>query len=103
VLTAGASEFSPPGDFPMGTPKSTWWTVWAKNCLQDYTNFAAVHRGSVNILFADGSVRSYLDTNDDARLNNGFAATANTPFVDPTVEMPVNEVFSLYSLNANKN
>ncbi|MCI0361278.1 MAG: DUF1559 domain-containing protein [Planctomycetaceae bacterium] len=102
VLTAGASEFSPPGDFPAGTPKSVWWTVWAKNCLQDYTNFSAVHRGSANILFADGSVRSYLDGNDDGKLNNGFNASANTPFVDPTVEMPPNEVFSLYSLNANK-
>jgi hypothetical protein len=56
----------------------------------------------VNILFADGSVRSFNDTNDDGHLNNGFGATANTPFVDSTVELPVDDIFSLYSLNANK-
>jgi prepilin-type processing-associated H-X9-DG protein len=61
-----------------------------------------VHRGSANLLFADGSVRSYRDTNDDGHLNNGFNASANTPFTDPTVELPEDEVYSLYSLNAKK-
>jgi len=104
VLKSGTGEFNPipPGTFGPTDNKSVWWPVWAQECLQDYSNFAAVHRGSVNILFADGSVRSLRDTNDDGRLNNGFAASANTPFVDATVEMPEDEVFSLYSLNAKK-
>jgi prepilin-type processing-associated H-X9-DG protein len=98
----GASEFSPPADFPAPTPRSVWWPVWAKQCLQDYSQFAAVHRGSCNILFVDGSVRSINDNNDDGVLNNGFSGSATTGFVDNTVEMPLDEVFSLYSLNAKK-
>ena len=35
-------------------------------------------------------------------LNNGFGVSANTPFADSTVELPEDEVFSLYSLNAKK-
>jgi prepilin-type N-terminal cleavage/methylation domain-containing protein/prepilin-type processing-associated H-X9-DG protein len=104
VFLGGGSEFNtiPPSFFPGTATKAEWWPVWAKQMLQDYSNFAAVHRGSVNILFADGSVRSFNDTNDDGHLNNGFGATANTPFVDSTVELPVDDIFSLYSLNANK-
>jgi prepilin-type N-terminal cleavage/methylation domain len=102
VIKSGAGEYAPPTDFPAGTPKSVWWPVWAKNCLQDYANFAAVHRGAANILFADGSVRQFRDTNDDGHLNNGFGASAISPFADSTVEWPEDEVFSLYSLNAKK-
>jgi prepilin-type N-terminal cleavage/methylation domain-containing protein/prepilin-type processing-associated H-X9-DG protein len=98
----GAGEFNPPADFPAGTTKAVWWPVWAKQCFQDYSQFAAVHRGSCNILFADGSVRSINDNNGDGLLNNGFSGAPTTVFADNTVEMQPDEVFSLYSLNAKK-
>jgi prepilin-type N-terminal cleavage/methylation domain-containing protein/prepilin-type processing-associated H-X9-DG protein len=100
VIKSGAGEFSPPPPFPNPTPKAVWWPVWAKNCLQDYTQFAAVHRGSGNILFADGSVRSFKDGNEDGKLNNGFTTVSS--FADDVVEIPEDEVYSLYSLNAKK-
>jgi prepilin-type processing-associated H-X9-DG protein len=98
----GAGEFNPPADFPAGTAKAVWWPVWTKQCIQDYSQFAAVHRGSCNILFADGSVRSINDSNGDGLLNNGFSGSATSGFADNTVEMQPDEVFSLYSLNAKK-
>jgi prepilin-type N-terminal cleavage/methylation domain-containing protein/prepilin-type processing-associated H-X9-DG protein len=102
--SSGLVEFQPvpAGHFGGSDTKAVWWPVWAKDCLQDYSQFAAVHRGSVNILFADGSVRSYRDDSNDGILNNGFSASAGLPFSDPTVELPEDEVFSLYSLNAKK-
>jgi prepilin-type N-terminal cleavage/methylation domain-containing protein/prepilin-type processing-associated H-X9-DG protein len=100
VLKAGVNEGNPPPDFGAGTPKSIWWAVWAKGCLQDYTQFAAVHRGTGNLLFADGSVRAIKDGNEDGKFNNGFTTTSG--FADTTVELPEDEVFSLYSLNAKK-
>jgi prepilin-type N-terminal cleavage/methylation domain-containing protein/prepilin-type processing-associated H-X9-DG protein len=104
VLKSGPGEFTPIGAATFGASdtKAVWWPVWAQQCLQDYTNFAPVHRGSANIVFADGSVRSYRDANDDGVLNSGFDASVATPFADPTVELPEDEVFSLYSLNARK-
>jgi prepilin-type N-terminal cleavage/methylation domain-containing protein/prepilin-type processing-associated H-X9-DG protein len=100
VLKAGPNEGNPPPAFGGGTPKSVWWAVWAKGCLQDYTQFAAVHRGTGNILYADGSVRAIKDGNEDGKFNNGFTTTSG--FADTTVELPEDDVFSLYSLNANK-
>jgi len=44
-----------------GTPRGTstgWWAIWNNTTLQDYRDFGPVHRGSCNILFADGGVRS---------------------------------------------
>ena len=76
---------------------SGWWAQWNAT-LQDYTDFAPVHRGQCNIVFADGSVRSFEDLNDDGFLNNGFTAAANNPFVDDTVELPPHEVFSRWEL-----
>lgn len=42
--------------------------VW----LQDTRDWGAVHAGSVNILMADGSVRSVVDINGDTFVNPGF-------------------------------
>jgi prepilin-type N-terminal cleavage/methylation domain-containing protein/prepilin-type processing-associated H-X9-DG protein len=100
VLASGANQFQPPA-FAPGTSKSAWWPVWAKDCLQDYRQFATVHRGSCNILFADGSVRGFRETVDDGLLNNGFPATADS-FANDQVELPVDEVVSTYSLSPNK-
>ena len=74
--------------------------------LQDYRDFGAVHRGNCNIVFADGSVRTYKDSNGDKYLNPGFRigiSSSDAPLtVDPTTtgytdslqELPPEEVFA---------
>jgi prepilin-type processing-associated H-X9-DG protein len=82
--------------FAGGTPRDGaggWWKVWNAT-RQDYRGFAPVHRGTANILFADGSVKNFKDDNNDNLLNNGFAPTAANFFVDDTIELPEEEVFS---------
>ena len=94
------TAFQPPWP-PAGTPYGTsagWWAVWTKQTLQDYRNFGPVHRGSCNILFADGGVRNVLDANQDGMLNNGFLQASNGGFASDTVELPPDEFFSCYSL-----
>jgi prepilin-type processing-associated H-X9-DG protein len=88
--------------FTAGTPRegpvgTGWWATWAAT-LQDYRGFAPVHRGTANILFADGSVRNFKDENKDGLLNNGFTATAANFFVDDTIELPEEDVFSNWTL-----
>lgn len=67
--------------------------------LQDYRDFGVVHGGSANVLFADGSVKSFQDSNGDGFLNPGFVATSastNPGYAlnDPTNELPEAEIFS---------
>lgn len=89
--------------FPSPTPKAGpagWWATWAKGTLQDYQAFSAVHRGTCNILFADGSVRKYTDVDRDGMLNNGFAAGLGSPsFATADVELLPDEVESNYDLS----
>jgi prepilin-type N-terminal cleavage/methylation domain-containing protein/prepilin-type processing-associated H-X9-DG protein len=96
----GNVSFNPPS-FSSGTPKngaSGWWAVWARGTLQDYRGFSPVHGGEANVLFADGSVRSFEDQDRDEYFNNGFVIAP--PFVDPSViEFPPREVFSRYSIS----
>ncbi|MHB0956813.1 MAG: DUF1559 family PulG-like putative transporter [Pirellulaceae bacterium] len=84
-----------PRDGPAG-----WWAVWNREVLQDYRQFAPVHRGSCNVLFADGGVRDVSDSNEDGFLNNGFPATGGSGFADDVLEVPAEQFMSLYSLNA---
>lgn len=72
---------------PSVTGGSATWTTWA-NSRQDYSDFGVVHNGSCNVLFADGSVRSFQDENDDATL-----AT-----VKGAAELKNSQIASLYSL-----
>ena len=90
VFSAGTSREGPRG----------WWAVWTREVLQDYRQFAAVHRGTCNILFADGGVRDVSDRNSDGALNNGFPALAGSGFASDVVEMTPQDCMSLYSLNA---
>lgn len=81
-----------PAGHPSGGP-SGWWAVWNRWVLQDYRGFSPVHAGSANILFADGSVRTFSDSNKDGFLDNGFVA-------DALPDLPPEDVMSLYSLTA---
>ena len=74
---------------------SGWWAGW-REAVQDYREFGVPHANSCNLLFADGSVRDFRDTNRDGVLNNGFAA--GNGFADDTVEVPASDVFSHWRL-----
>jgi prepilin-type processing-associated H-X9-DG protein len=94
-----------PPVFSPGTPRegpTGWWAIWTREVLQDYRQFAAVHRGTCNILFADGGVRDVSDNNGDGLLNNGFPAAAASGFTSDEVEVTAKECMSLYSLNATR-
>jgi prepilin-type N-terminal cleavage/methylation domain-containing protein/prepilin-type processing-associated H-X9-DG protein len=69
--------------------------------LQDYRDMAPAHAGSCNVLFADGSVRSFKDTNGDGYLNPGFnisglttSQIAQIGYTDSTVELDPSVIFS---------
>ncbi len=96
------STLKPPS-FPSGTSRegaNGWWAVWNREVLQDYRQFAAVHRGTCNILFADGSVRGLHDQNGDTLLNNGFPVVPGSGFSDDGVEVQGKDCNSFYSLSA---
>lgn len=99
-----------PPVFPTGTVyggPDGWWAGWNKT-VQDYRDFGAIHNGSCNILFSDGSVRSFADSNEDGFLNNGFDPALFTGsgvigFQDASVEIGADAIFSGWSLiQANK-
>ena len=70
--------------------------------LQDWRDMAPVHNGNCNVLFADGSIRSFKDKNGDGYLNPGFpvATSATTTHIakigykDALVELPPEQMFS---------
>lgn len=65
------STMEPPSANPDGTSYGTWWAVWNAT-VQDYRQFGTPHPKSCQIVFADGSVRPFSDTNGDGQINNGF-------------------------------
>ena len=85
-----------------------WWGKWAKQTKQDFRDFGPVHggrTGSCNVLFADGSVRLFVDSNGDGYLNNGFDPAIVLPatlpsfgFKDAEAELPPTDVYSGWSL-----
>lgn len=94
------SALSPPSFSEPNAGRSLWWPIWYRQTLQDYRGFGVPHAGRMNILFADGSVRTLSDKNRDGNINNGFSAVGG--FADSTVEADEDELYSLYSLDARK-
>lgn len=82
--------------FANNTPRSQWWGVWALGTRQDYRPFAPLHRGSVMVLFGDGSVRPVQDQNGDSLINSGFGPVGG--FVDDLLEIHHEEMATLYSI-----
>lgn len=81
--------------------------------LQDTRDMGPVHAGNCNVLFADGSIRSFKDQNKDGYLNPGFQVTTTDPvklakigFKDSMVELDPQLIFSgvlLKKLNNKEN
>jgi prepilin-type processing-associated H-X9-DG protein/prepilin-type N-terminal cleavage/methylation domain-containing protein len=87
---------------PVGTPSVAY------DHLQDYRDFGPVHAGNCNILFADGHVATFLDSNKDGYLNPGFvipsgADTAAIGYADSKVELEKALIFSGVFLQRNPN
>jgi prepilin-type processing-associated H-X9-DG protein/prepilin-type N-terminal cleavage/methylation domain-containing protein len=106
MQTIGVGSNTFPADTPRKSDPSAgtkgWWEDWNRT-LQDYRAFAPVHLNGCNILFADGSVRHYVDRNGDGLLNNGFeppseGSDTEYPFANNMVELPQEEVFSEWTL-----
>lgn len=109
VEVAGANAFKPP-TFMMGTPFNGpmgWWKTWNDETRQDYRDFGPTHgagtKRSCNILFADGSVRTFQDETEDGFLNNGFdpalyTGSGNIGYTSNVVELPKQSVYSGWSL-----
>jgi prepilin-type N-terminal cleavage/methylation domain-containing protein/prepilin-type processing-associated H-X9-DG protein len=89
--------------FASGTPRegaNGWWAVWQKQVLQDYRGFSVLHRGACNIVFADGSVKSLVDKNNDGYLNNGFGPIGGFGTDEP--DLPTGEVHSLFAIDPKR-
>jgi prepilin-type N-terminal cleavage/methylation domain-containing protein/prepilin-type processing-associated H-X9-DG protein len=93
-----ATMAAPPASNAAGTPQSVWWPVWNAT-LQDYRQFGVPHANACQIVFADGSVRAFIDTTKDNLLNNGFPTGSSSGFTDATVELSPFEVFSRWRLS----
>jgi prepilin-type N-terminal cleavage/methylation domain-containing protein/prepilin-type processing-associated H-X9-DG protein len=85
-----------------GSGPSRWWGPWNAT-LQDYRNFGVIHGGptggSCNILFIDGGVQPFNDSNNDGFLNNGFPASTQTGYADDIVELPPAMIYSGWSID----
>lgn len=82
---------NPPTSTPYGGAGG-WWAMW-NGTVQDYRRFGPVHGGSCNILFADGSVKSFSDANGDYLLNNGLDSAA-------PLELEASQIYSGWTLRA---
>lgn len=95
---SAGSLFAQPS-FPPGTSRegpNGWWSVWNRKVRQDYRGIAPLHRGSANVLMADGSIQTLEDTNGDQFINNGFPASGG--FIDGEIEAGPLKLASFYSL-----
>jgi len=89
----------PPREFPDPTAREGtggWLKIWSRDVLQDYRGMSTHHKGVCNLLMADGSVQSLVDTNEDQFINNGFEAGSD--FVSDKVEAGPLVLASYYNL-----
>ena len=95
------SDMQPIPPFADPTPEAGdagWFKVWSQHVRQDYRAFAPLHGGSANILFGDGGVRSFNDTNGDGLLNTGFPVVGG--FTSAEEEVSPEEMVNRWSLSA---
>jgi prepilin-type N-terminal cleavage/methylation domain-containing protein/prepilin-type processing-associated H-X9-DG protein len=82
---------------------AVWFGPWNAT-LQDYRAFGTVHggrrRGTCNVVFLDGSIKTFTDENGDELLNNGFPASTVSGFQSDVVELPAAEIHSQWSLDS---
>jgi prepilin-type N-terminal cleavage/methylation domain-containing protein/prepilin-type processing-associated H-X9-DG protein len=96
VSTDAAKDMEPLADCGDCT-RAVWWGNWNKT-LQDYRGFGAVHRGVCNVLFADGSVNTLIDSNNDGLINNGFSGTAKNGFGSDVLDVQPEDMVGRWSL-----
>lgn len=86
-------------NFPAGTAREGaggWMKVWSRHTLQDYRGMSTHHKGSCNVLMADGSIQTLIDNDEDQFINNGFEA--NSDFASSKVEAGPLDLASYYNL-----
>ena len=118
ALSAFEGDVLPTSNFPAGASTGTdggnaptsHGGVDSKLWLQDTRDWFAVHGGgrqaSVNILMADGSVKTVVDKNEDGYLNPGFPidpaeADQNDGYLDNSVELEPFQVFCGPTISKN--
>ncbi|MEL6894756.1 MAG: DUF1559 domain-containing protein [Planctomycetota bacterium] len=87
--------------FPTPTPaagKDGYLRVWNFNVRHDYRGLMPVHRGSANVLTADGGTHTFYDKNGDGFINVGFEV--DQYYKDNENEVPMNRLFRQYNLDA---
>lgn len=93
--------------YQLEQPKTGTYSAYPWANLQDYRDFAPVHSGNCNILFADGSIRAFKDVNKDGYLNPGFQVSASATqtqldrigYTDGAVELDPQQIFSGVFIN----
>ena len=95
------SDMQPVPPFADPTPEAGdagWFKVWSQHVRQDHRAFAPLHKGTANILFGDGGVRSFSDINGDGFLNTGFPTVGG--YTSAEVEVSDEEMVNRWSLSA---
>jgi len=102
---AGISVFSAEQGSP-GVAVTYPYTTAQGSSLQDWRDMGPVHSGNANVLFADGSIKTFKDLNRDGYLNPGFAVTTTDQtkldrigYKDSVVELDPGAIFNGVLLN----
>jgi len=102
----GGDTYPSPNDFGSlidgNTTPAAWNTTYGGDdgllWLQDTRDWYAIHSGSVNLLMADGSVKTFKDLDNDHFFNPGFGMNGGTEEADGytsnQIELPHFECFN---------
>lgn len=106
MYTAGPRDpttLSDPTISGSGSGAAVWFGPWNAT-LQDYRAFGPVHggrrRGTCNIVFLDGNIKTFADENGDGLLNNGFPVSSQSGYADDAIELPAVDIYSKWSLDS---